>query len=67
MKDLIATNLNGKFSWREYSKPGNHDRKFGPSKVEYVCQMPVVGLVPMGVLFGGVYVAIGVSKILTSD
>lgn len=67
MKDLIKLNLKGKFSWSEYSKPGNHDAKFGPTKIEYVCQIPVVGLVPQGILFGGIYTAIGVAKVLGSN
>lgn len=63
MKELIKCNLKGHFRWSTYCKPNNHDHKFGPTVSEYVCQMPVVGLVPMGVVFGTIYCAIGVVKV----
>ena len=34
----------GKFKWSDYCKSGNHDHKFGPTKWEYMAQMPIVGL-----------------------
>lgn len=63
MKELIKMNLQGKVSWKEYSKPGNHDHKFGPTVSEYVCQVPVVGLVPGAIIYGGIFAAIGVVKL----
>lgn len=64
MKELIALNLKGKFRWSEYCKPGNHDRKFGPTKIEYLCQIPVIGIVPVAVTFTGIYLAIGAIRLL---
>lgn len=64
MNELIKYNLKGHFRWSTYCKPNNHDKKFGPTVSEYVCQIPVVGLIPTAIFYGGVYTAIGVVKII---
>lgn len=46
IKKELKDNLKGHFSWKKYCQPGNHDHKFGPTKFEYICQMPIIGLVP---------------------
>lgn len=44
MIKLIKNNLNGYFSWDKYIKFSHHDHKFGTNKFEYFCQMPIVGV-----------------------
>lgn len=41
---FIKMNLSGKFLWNNYVKYSHHDHKFGPNLIDYLAQIPVVGL-----------------------
>lgn len=55
---FIKMNLSGKFLWNSYVKHSAHDHKFGPNFVDYVAQIPVVGLAFVVVIYIFLYLVI---------
>ena len=47
----LADNFRGTFSWKKYIAQGFHDHKFGPNKLDFICQLPAIGLVTQAVLY----------------
>ncbi|AWY10421.1 hypothetical protein ABNavy1_005 [Acinetobacter phage AB-Navy1] len=58
--NIIKTNLNGTFKWSTYVEEGDHDHKFGPNKTDFICQMPVVGLIALLVVHLLIYSLIAI-------
>lgn len=48
---LIKLNLSGRFFWNNYVKYSPHDHKFGPNLIDYLAQIPVVGLAFVCVMY----------------
>lgn len=42
--NYLVDNLNGTFSWEKYSTSDKVDPKFGANQVDYLGQMPIIGI-----------------------
>ena len=51
LKKCIKDNLKGNFTWGGYVKNTKPDSKFGHTKLEYLTQIPFIGLVFTGVVY----------------
>ena len=51
LKKGIKDNLKGNFTWGGYVKNTKPDSKFGHTKLEYLTQIPFIGLVFTGVVY----------------
>lgn len=66
LKELVKLNLNGKLSWKKYVEHGNHDHKFGPNVLDYIVQVPIVGILAYFFMFALIYSLIEVVRVVST-